>query len=209
MTDLDLERLGDLWRQRPTAEELESLRRSAETARRKAKRDQRLDLIVAVAVAGIVLLLVAFNPSVDIMMAGGAAILILLISQSRVRRLRREELKSLTGSTQEMLDQSVARAKAAHKRTRFQFYAVIPSFILGLGIAALVERRSDEFYGRLLDEIGLALWMTAAGLLVISALLFVFGRASRRSKEEMERLVELHSAFRSEGVANDRADTGT
>ena len=51
MTDLDLDRLGDLWRQRPTPSEMESLRRTAEAVQRKARWGQWLDYGAAIVVA--------------------------------------------------------------------------------------------------------------------------------------------------------------
>jgi len=79
MTDLDLDRLGDLWRQRPTAAELESLRRTAAAVQRKARWGLWIDNGAAIVVAAVVLILVLSNPTFDTMLVGGAAIVVLLV----------------------------------------------------------------------------------------------------------------------------------
>ena len=88
MIDFDLDRLGDVWRQRPDPAELEALKRSAEIVRRRARWAQLIDIVAAVVVAAVVLLLVLSNPKVDTLLVGGAAILMLLGTQVRSRRLR-------------------------------------------------------------------------------------------------------------------------
>ncbi len=200
MTDLDLDRLGDLWRQRPTPSEMKSLRRTAEAVQRKARWGQRLDYAAAIVVASIVVLLVLSSPTFDTMLVGGAALVVLLLSQSRTRRLRSEELRGLTGSTQEMLDQSIVRARATLNRTRFKLIATAPSFVLGLGVAAMVDKNSGDFYGRLLSRAGLSLWIIAAGIILLILLALAFGRSIRKTRAELERLTTLRAAFEAEGV---------
>ena len=70
MTDLDLDRLGDVWRQRPTAAEMESLRRTADAVRRKARWGQYVDAAAAVLVAAVVVILVLSNPKIDTLLVG-------------------------------------------------------------------------------------------------------------------------------------------
>lgn len=200
MTDLDLERLGDLWRQRPTAEEMDSLRRTADIVQRKARWGQRFDSSIALVVAIVVIILVVSNPTFDTMLVGGAAILVLLLSQARTRRFRAEELRSLTGSTQEMLDQSIGRAQATLKRTRFQLIAIAPSFVLGLGVAALVDRNSGAFYTQSFSEMGLGLAMMVVAALVLAALAVSFTRSLRSTRAELEKLTVLRDSFQAEAV---------
>ena len=198
MTDLDLERLGDVWRQPPAPAELEELRRSAETVRRRARWAQLADLLTALAVGGLVLLLVLSNPKIDTFLVGSAAILVLLFGQYRQRRLRQDELRALAGSTQEMLDQSIARVEATAKRARFQLIGIVPSFLLGLGVAALVDLRSG---GGFLTRIG---EQYSGGVLGIGALIFLalathhFRKVLRTSRQELERLRALRDRYASE-----------
>ena len=91
MIDFDLDRLGDVWRQRPDPAELEHLKRSADAVRRRARWAQLIDIVAALVVAAVVLLLVLSNPKADTLLVGGAAILMLLGTQVRSRRLRQRE----------------------------------------------------------------------------------------------------------------------
>ncbi|HET9426855.1 MAG TPA: hypothetical protein VFO69_00700 [Allosphingosinicella sp.] len=200
MTDLDLDRLGDLWRQRPTAAEMESLRRTAEAVRRKARWGQFVDVAAAVIVATIVVILVLTNPRTDTMLVGTAAILVMLAGQTRSRRLRAEELRGLTGSSEEMLEQSIVRAQATLKRTRFQLIGIVPSFLLGLGIAALVDRSSGQLYARIVSDPSLGLWITAGAILLVATVAVAFTRSLRASRHELEHLRALRDAFRAESA---------
>jgi hypothetical protein len=212
MTDLDLERLGDVWRQPPAPDELAELRRSAETVRRRARWAQLADLVTALAVGGIVLVLVLSNPKIDTFLVGGAAILVLLFGQYRQRRLRQDELRGLAGSTQEMLDQSIARVEATRKRARFQLFGIVPSFLLGLGVAALVDLRSGGgFLTRVAEpRTGVALALGAILFLAFAAR--HFSRAARSSQEESERLQALRDSYEdqdSPAVTETNAGEGT
>lgn len=200
MTDLDLDRLGDLWRQQPSAAEMESLRRTADAVRRKARWGQFVDIAAAIVVAAVVVILVLTNPRIDTMLVGGAAIVIMLAGQARSRRLRADELRSLTGSSEEMLDQSIARTQATLKRTRFQLIGIIPSFLLGLGIAALVDRSSGQLYARIASDPGLGLWMVAGAILIVAIVTMAFTRSLRASRHELERLAALRETFRAESA---------
>lgn len=200
MTDFDLDRLGDLWRQRPTPEELESLRRTAETVQRRARWAQYIDIGAAVIVAGLVLILVLSNPRVDTMLVGGAAILLLLVSQARNRRLRLEELRGLAGTADQMLEQSISRTRATLKRTRLQLLAIGPAFLLGLGIAALTDRSSGTSYARIMAEPALGFWVAGGGLILLAVVSFT--RSIRRSRQELDRLIALRQAFHAENASH-------
>ena len=119
MTDFDLDRLGDVWRQQPDPAELERLQKSAATVARRARISQVTDIVVAVAVAAVVIFLVASNPRPVTVAVGGAAILVLLVGNIRLRRVRQIELKHLAGGTEEMLDQSIIRAETTVRHHRF------------------------------------------------------------------------------------------
>ena len=195
MTDLDLERLGDVWRQPPAPAELEELQRSAELVQRRARWAQLADLLTAVAVGGVVLFLVLSNPKVDTFVVGAAAILVLLFGQYRQRRLCQEELKGLAGSTQEMLDQSIARVEATMKRARFQLVGMVPSFVLGLGIAALVDLRAGGGFLTRIAEPRTGIAIAAAALLFLFLVARHFRGVLRSSGEELDRLRQLRDAY--------------
>ena len=139
MSDFDLDRLGDVWRQQPDAAEMERLQRSAAAVRRRARLSQIVDVVVAVAVAGVVIVLVLSNPRSEAFVMGAAAILVLLYSNFRLRKLRQVELRILSGSTEDMLDQSIERVEKTIKHNRFTLIAMGPGIIIGalFGSAAL------------------------------------------------------------------------
>ena len=206
MIDFDLDRLGDVWRQRPDPAELESLKRSAETVRRRARWAQTFDIVAAVVVAAVVLLLVLSNPKVDTLLVGGAAILMLLGSQVRARRLRREELRSLTGSTEQMLDQSISRAQATIKRSRFQLLGAAPGLSLGLLLAYVVDDRAAGRLTQIVSDPGArtAIIMSTIFLVVFVTGLMVYAtNAIRASRRELDRLVALREAYRGEQDLSD------
>ena len=199
MTDLDLDRLGDVWRQRPDPQELEQLRLSAERVRRRARWLQAVDVASAVVVGGVVLLLVLSNPQVDTMLVGGGAILVLLYGQMRSRRFRQKELRSLTGSTAEMLDQSIERVRATLTRARSGLVIMPVAFLGGLLVAHVAFPGSGSELGRrIAAQPGLAMIIqVAAGLALLVALVMVV-RSIRASRSELKRLTALRDAYRQE-----------
>ena len=113
MTDLDLDRLGDVWRQQPDPAELERLRRTAAAVSRRARFFQIVDVVGAVVAAGAVILVVLLNPATETVALGSAAILLLLVSHVRLRKLRQVELRSLAGSAEDMLAQSIGGSRTS------------------------------------------------------------------------------------------------
>jgi len=198
MIDFDLDRLGDVWRQRPDPAELEALKRSADTVRRRARWAQLFDIVAAIVVAAVVLLLVLSNPKVDTLLVGGTAILILLGTQVRSRRLRQEELRSLTGSTEQMLDQSINRTQATLKRSRFHLLGFAPAIALGFLFAYVVDDRAagslrqltSDSMSRIAVVLGVALFVTAMTVYLIGTI--------RTTRRELERLIALRDAYRGE-----------
>jgi hypothetical protein len=196
MTDLDLEHLGDVWRQQPDPAELERLRRTAETVRRRARWSQAVDAVAALVVAGVVLLLVAGNPELDTMIVGGAAILVLLAGHIRSRRLRQEELRSLSGSAEQMLDQSVARLKAKIKRTRYQLLCLLPGFGIGIAIAYFAdEGAGQQVFNRLLANTREAGLLFVGGLIAVAAMFLYLLRNLRTERKELDRLTALRRSY--------------
>ena len=94
-----------------------------------------IDVAAGLVVAGLVLFLALSNPERDALVGGGIAIVVVLYSLIRQRRLREEELRGLTGSAEEMLDQSVIRVQATLKRAKFGAVMSRPSsFCLALAL---------------------------------------------------------------------------
>lgn len=202
MTDFDLDHLGDVWRQPPDRAELESLMRSAEAVRRRARWGQLVDVASALAVGGVVLFLVLLNPEQDTLVVGAGAIIILLYGHYRQRRLRQEELRSLTGTAEEMLNQMVARVETMIRHTRFSLAAILPGLMVGLSFSIVVANKpADEFLAQMF-RIGSEPWTaTAVKLAVVAAVAATttyLWRARRREKAELGRLTALRDAYRKE-----------
>jgi len=199
MTDLDLERLGGVWRQQPDPAAMAELQRTAEAVRRRARWAQWADAIAAAAVSGVVALLVLRNPQIDTLLVGGGAILFLLISQIRQRKLRAAELRSLTGTTEEMLDQSVERVTATLKRSRLGLIFAGPAMLTGLLLAYVVEHNSGgELASRIAAYPGLGTAIKLVAVLGFAGMALHVFRQFRRSRRELERLIALREAYRQE-----------
>ncbi|HEX8641578.1 MAG TPA: hypothetical protein VF704_10545 [Allosphingosinicella sp.] len=204
MTDLDLERLGDMWRQQPDPAELERLQRSANAVRRRARLQQVTDLAAAILVGGVVLFLVISSGKTEAALVGSAAILVLLFSNLRQRRLREVELRSLSGTTEEMLDQSIERVEATLRFNRITILAIGPVIGLTLLFMAAADAgdipalrhaiSSDPRFG--------VLWFAVGIALLASVVVFLF-LSIRRGQRELQRLVALRSSYG--GEAEQRA----
>lgn len=200
MNDFDLDRLGDVWRQQPDPAELESLRRAAEAVRRRARWSQLIDVAAGLIVAGLVLFLALSNPRKDTLVVGGVAIVVLLYSLIRQRRLREEELRGLTGSAEEMLDQSIVRVQATLKRAKFGAIMMPAGLIFGLAFGYLTDRGSSGgpmswYHGQ--PGLAATVLALACGSLAV-ATLFLF-RSMKKSRQELERLTRLREAYQEEG----------
>jgi Flp pilus assembly protein TadB len=192
MNEFDLDRLGDVWRQQPDPAEMERLQKSAAAIARRARITQVTDIVAAIAVAAVVIFLVANNPKPATVFVGGAAILVLLVSNIRLRRVRRIELGHLTGSTEEMLDQSIVRAEATLRHHRFGLIGSGPAFAFGIIVAAVTRGRD------LLPLIKGALLVAVLGVAVVAGAFFYSLRGMRRARRELERLRAMREAYRSE-----------
>lgn len=199
MTDFDLERLGDVWRQQPDPTEMARLQRTAGAVARRARFAQVLDIVAAIVVAAVVLLLVLSNPRIEAVAIGAAAILLLLISNIRLRRLRSVELKSLTGTTENMLDQSIERVQATIKRTRLALIGVGPSLLIG-GLVASSARvsRGGSFIPALHDILLLRIAWVGAAVAVVLGLVIFSVSGFRHARRELERLLAMREAYRQE-----------
>jgi hypothetical protein len=199
MSDFDLDRLGDVWRQQPDPAQMEQLQRTAIAVARRARLSAIMDVCAAVAVGAVVIFLVFTNPKLKTVVMGSAAIIVLLASNIRLRRLRQVELMGLTGTTENMLDQSITRVETTVRHHKFTLYT-LPPVLLGTFLfmaTAAPERRA--ILGPL-GEIplfrGLLLGASVAALIGLAVYLLVFiGRGGR----ELNRLNAMREAYRHEG----------
>ena len=199
MMDFDLDRLGDVWRQQPDPEEMARLQRTAAAVNRRARWGQIVDAGATLTVAAVVILLVATNPKIDTMVIGASALVILLASHVRQRRLRRVELKSLTGGTEEMLAQAADRIEATLKRTRYSLFGLAPALLLGLVfMRAVTDRPVRSFLPDSFDAPTVRLLWNGGILLVLAVGVVYFLISIRRGRQELERLAAMRDAYREE-----------
>jgi hypothetical protein len=201
MTDFDLDRLGDVWRQQPDPAEMERLRRSAATVARRARFSQVIDVATAVAVAGVVIALVASNPKLDTILIGAAAILVLLGSNIRLRKLRRVELRNLTGSTEDMLDQSIVRAETTLRHHRFGLLGVGPAVVIGVIVASVTRGR--QLIPAIQEGPTLRTLWVVLGVAVVAGTLVYSLSGMRRARRELDRLRAMREAYRRERESTD------
>lgn len=129
-------------------------------------------------------------------------ILLLLYSQTRQRRFRQIELKSLTGDTATIIDQSVERVEAKLKRTRLGLLMTGPAVVFGflLAFALDVDGSGEMLRGMWGD----GRTRTAASAVAIMVVLIAIAQTVtgfRQSKRELRRLRELQSSYRRERAA--------
>jgi len=199
MTDLDLDRLGDVWRQQPDPAEMDRLQRSAAAVSRRARLAWVVDIVAAVAVAVVVILLVLSNPKIGTFLIGSATILVLLGSNIRLRKLRQVELRSLTGSTEDMLDQSIERIETTLKHNRLSLIAGGPALLIGLLSATTADRSVISGLFPALRDLPLSRTMWSGLVIValaIAALVIALG--IRRGRRELVRLRAMREAYRHE-----------
>ncbi|HEV7659658.1 MAG TPA: hypothetical protein VGO55_07410 [Allosphingosinicella sp.] len=199
MTDLDLDRLGDVWRQQPDAAEMERLRRTAAAVSRRARLARVVDIGAGLAVAAVVILIVLSNPKVGTFLLGGAAILLMLGSHIRLRNLRQIELKSLSGSTEDMLDQTIERIETTLKQNRLSLIAIGPAVLMGLLVSSTADRDGIGRLFPILRDIPLSrpMWSGLAAI-VLAIVAVVIALGIRRGRRELERLRAMREAYRHE-----------
>ena len=203
MNDLDLDRLGDLWRAEPDPKEMERLQRAATTAARRGRWGQLSDYVLTSLVSAAIIAIVWSNPSLKTGLAGGGAILVMLLSTIYQRRLRQTELKALTGTSEEMLDQSIERILATRKRVAFGLLLTIPGVLIGLGFGAAMESDGSELIERWRQNREALRLFEAVMVGLVVMFLAHLVVAARRSRAELARLRALREAYRSEDEATD------
>ncbi len=196
MSDFDLDRLGDVWRQQPDPAEMERLQKSAAAVAARARRAQVVDVAAALLVSGVVIFLVAANPKPGTFLMGAAVIVILLAGNIRLRRVREIELRNLTGSTEEMLDQSINRMETTARYQRFVALGIAPAAAMGALVAWAAQGR--QLVPALQSGSPLRILWVVLGVAVLAGGIVYALRAMKRAKLELERLRAMREAYRRE-----------
>ena len=195
MSDFDLDRLGDVWRQQPDPAEMQRLQRTAIAVARRARLGAILDIGMALAVAMVVIILVLANPKAQTIVMGSAAILVLLGSNLRLRKLRQVELKQLTGTTEEMLDQSIERIETTLRHHKFTLYGIAPIFIASWVFAKLGGPPPEAILGSLRQIPWFRPILFSAGIAAVVALAVFLLVSIRRGRRELDRLSVMRDAY--------------
>lgn len=202
MSEFDLDRLGDVWRAQPDPAEIERLRRSAEAVQRRTRFGQFADIGLAIIVSVAVLALIISNARIETALAGGAAILLILFTMVRQRRLRALELATLDGSTEHMLDQSIERTQATIRRARFNLLTTPLGLPLGIAFGAALDRgQGSGMYQRVASEPLIATLISVVLLVAAGSICIYLIRVGARARQELERLIRLRSAYDAESAA--------
>ncbi|HEV2816601.1 MAG TPA: hypothetical protein VGW40_05200 [Allosphingosinicella sp.] len=197
MSDFDLDRLGDVWRRQLDPAEMERLQRTAAAVSRRARFSQILDIVAGVALSAVVIVLVWTNPALETFLMGGAAILLLLGSHIRLRKLRQVELRSLAGSTEDMLDQSIERVSTTLRHNRFTLIAMGPGLVFGILLASVADRGGGSLLILGGNPLVHLLWMGGTFVALAGVFIFLF-LAVRRGRRELERLQAMRESYRQE-----------
>lgn len=202
MSEIDLDRLGDVWRAQPDPAETERLQRSAEAVRRRARIGQLADVWLALVVSTVVLILMLSNPTAETGLVGGAAIMLILFSTVRQRRLRALELATLGAPTEQMLAQSILRAETTARRAWISLLMIPPGLVLGLGFGAMLDRgQGSGLLQRLAESSTLKILAAVMLSLAVAAICVHFLRIRRQARRELERLIQLRQAYEVENAA--------
>jgi hypothetical protein len=198
MTDFDLDRLGDVWRQQPDPAEMERLQRTAAAVSRRARISQIVDIVAGVAVSAIVIFLVWTNPRFETFLMGAAAILVLLGSNVRLRKLRQVELRSLAGTTEGMLDQSIERLETSLKHKRFSLLAIGPALVIGF----LLAWAAGANPGALVAPALRLVWRGTTFAVLAGVVIYLI-IAIRRERRELVRIRAMRESYRLERESAD------
>lgn len=197
MTDFDLDRLGDVWRRPPDPAEMERLQRTAAAVSRRARIAQILDILAGAALAVVVIFLVWASPRFETFLMGATAILVLLGSNVRLRKIRNVELRSLAGSTEDMLDQSINRLETTLKHKRFSLIAIGPCLAIGF-LLAWAAGVTPVMLGVPAFRL---VWRGTTFAVLAGAVVFLV-IASRRERRELQRLRAMRESYRLEGESS-------
>lgn len=197
MTEIDFDRLGDVWREQLDPAEMARLQRTAADVAKRARFAHFVDIGAAIVVGAVVILLVFTNPRAETVLMGSAAIFALLGSNIRQRKLRQVELKSLTGGTEEMLEQSIERVETTLRHNRFSLIALGPFILIGF-LFASTSRGGSALVPALRDGLTVRVLWIGLTIAAIAGIALFLVRAIRRTRRELERLHAMRDSYRQE-----------
>ena len=204
MTDPDLQKLADLWRETDAAEPQPAFEAMARKARRRGRIFAWLDFaavafILATSVIGFVM-----KPGA-ITMVAAIALIVTTVIVTRKRRQIKQMTRTLdTASREAFVDTCISNATANLRRTRLS----LAFFPLGV-VVALTYKMALRAGGRteLIPATFVEWVQTPRGIITLALLVLLFAwgvGTARRIRRELRRLEELRAAYSEE----DRRDQG-
>lgn len=207
MTDPDLQKLADLWKESDSAEPQPAFEAMARKARRRGRIFAWLDFAAVTFILATSLIGFFMTPGA-ITMVTAIALIVTTLIVTRKRRQIKQMTKTLdTASREAFIDTSISNATANLRRTRLS----LAFFPLGV-VCALTYKMALRAGGRteLIPATFVEWVQTSRGIitLVLLALLFAWGlRTAGRVRRELRRLEDLRAAY-SEEDRQDRSEGG-
>jgi hypothetical protein len=198
MSDFDLDRLGEMWRQDPEPAEIEHLRATARTVSRRARMAQFVDTVGAFVVGMALVALVIVSQSPKTFVAVSAALLLMAFSVINNRKLREAEIRMLTGTTEEMIDQSIERLVSKRKRMRFNTLSMPFVLPIGIWLIASRDRGYGSFEAAFAEDAMLRFALITLVLVCLLGPPLLYARPYLRSRREQAQLELLREAYRRE-----------
>ncbi|HEX8225678.1 MAG TPA: hypothetical protein VF605_17845 [Allosphingosinicella sp.] len=207
MTDPDLQKLAELWKEADSAEPPQAFETMARKARRRGRIFAWLDVAAVTFILGTSLVGFLMEPGPVTMVAAIALVVTTLIVTRKRRQIKQMTRTLDTASRGAFIDTSISNAAANLRRTRLS----LAFFPLGV-VIALTYKMALRANGRtdLIPATFVEWVQTPRGIITMAllALLFAWGvRTARRTKRELRRLEELRAAY-SEEDRQDRNDLG-
>ena len=155
--------------------------------------------------AAIIIVLLVSNPRLETSLLGGATLLYMLYGTIRQRRLREIELRTLSGSTERMLDLMVARLEATVKRARLNLWSAVPGIAVGIGFGWALDRGTGSPLLTRFAASPLTAFIIAGTISVLAVLSVVhFTQALRRAKRELREITHIREDFQFETDRSER-----
>ncbi|HEX8261575.1 MAG TPA: hypothetical protein VF547_01745 [Allosphingosinicella sp.] len=202
MTDPDLQRLADLWRE-PDAADQGAFEALARRARLRGRIVAYLNFAAVAVTVGGVAIGVFMKPGTVTMVAAIALILVTVVVLRKRRQIKQMTRTLETAGREAFIETSISNATANLRRTRLS----LSFFPIGV-VVALFYKMSVRVGGRteLMLDAFLEWAPSPRGLVTfaILGLLFAWGlRSASRTKRELRQLEELRSAYAEEAKCDE------
>jgi hypothetical protein len=197
----DFQGLAELWREGEDDKRGDTLVALSKTAIRRARRQEWIEIAIAVLLAAGVLVVVLRRGELPQMVVGALIIALLIWSSRKRYRLRRMEWLTLSGDRTTFLLASIARVRARMQRSWWSTVLLMPAVLLGTVFARAARDAGNgaPLVDRLLIE-GSSFGTLAAGLSGIAVMLAYLLYQLRRQRAQLARLNDMFESYRREAA---------